>query len=452
MILEASLLKRVMNKWQDVFLFASLASVMLIVTTSCSHPSKQLFGKKTPHEAYASKLSDAGLDKTAMGKAWLMAAQNALQHPVNITLPYKETGYFAADQPFAAGYHFTARRGEMIEMAIAMDSLNSLLLFADFWRADSAKPVFLKSSDTTDLNIRYEVNETGDYGIRIQPELLKSGSYTVTIASTGSLAFPVPAQNNPRIGSFWGASRDAGARQHEGIDIFGPFRTPVVAAADGYISSTRPNNLGGKIIFLRPTSKNYSLYYAHLDSLMVKEGQPVKTGDIIGLMGNTGNAKNTPTHLHFGIYSNQGAIDPLPFVDHSQSTPKSITTSLQPLGKYIRTSRATSVLSTPDFKAPVIEQAPRSTAMKALAATAGWYRVLLPDGKQGFVNDQDVTILQSQVQTITTSSPTLLRENAYDTALPKKKLSAGMSLPVYGTYNSFYLVEAEGIKGWIKKS
>jgi murein DD-endopeptidase MepM/ murein hydrolase activator NlpD len=67
-----------------------------------------------------------------------------------------------------------------------------------------------------------------------------------------------------------------------------------IAAANGRISSVTENNLGGKVMFMRPAGKDFTLYYAHLDEQLVSEGQDVRTGDTIGLVGNTGNARTTP--------------------------------------------------------------------------------------------------------------------------------------------------------------
>ena len=110
----------------------------------------------------------------------------------------------------------------------------------------------------------------------------------------------LPIQNQ-----FWARGRSAPC----GVDIQAKFRTPVVAVADGRVNTVTENNLGGKVIFMRPSGKQYNLYYAHLDSQMVESGQSVKQGDILGLIGNTGNARNTVPHLHFGVYTFNGPVD-----------------------------------------------------------------------------------------------------------------------------------------------
>jgi murein DD-endopeptidase MepM/ murein hydrolase activator NlpD len=138
-----------------------------------------------------------------------------------------------------------------------------------------------------------------------------------TPALSGSWAFPVWGKKT-NIGSFWGDARDGGKRKHEGIDIFAKKGTPVVAVFDGVIVSKSITPLGGKNLWLQSTRHGVRAYYAHLDEQKVKAGQLVKKGQVIGTVGNTGNARNTPAHLHFGIYKwFGGAVDPLPYVQHS---------------------------------------------------------------------------------------------------------------------------------------
>ena len=144
-----------------------------------------------------------------------------------------------------------------------------------------------------------------------------------TPALSSSWVFPVWGKKS-NIGSFWGDTRDGGKRKHEGIDIFAKKGTPVVAVYDGVIISKSTTPLGGKNLWLQSLRHPLRAYYAHLDQQKVKAGQFVKKGQVIGTVGNTGNAKYTPSHLHFGIYKSfGGAIDPLPYVKHS---PKITTT------------------------------------------------------------------------------------------------------------------------------
>ena len=159
--------------------------------------------------------------------------------------------------------------------------------------------------------------------------MMITGSAAVTAPeSVKELVFPVAGKRS-NIGSFWGDTRDGGKRKHKGIDIFAKKGTPVVAVTDGIIVSSGNTPRGGKHLWLQSMHHPWKAYYAHLDQQKAKPGQIVKKGDVIGTVGNTGNAKYTPSHLHFGIYKWwSGAVDPLPLVKNSpkislpQTTPK----------------------------------------------------------------------------------------------------------------------------------
>lgn len=112
----------------------------------------------------------------------------------------------------------------------------------------------------------------------------------------------------------WHAAREGGRRRHEGIDIFAPRGTPVRAATQGIVLRVGHNRLGGKVVWvLGPGGQRH--YYAHLDRFAgVYAGMPVEAGAVLGYVGNSGNAAGTPPHLHYGIYTAAGAINPYPFL------------------------------------------------------------------------------------------------------------------------------------------
>lgn len=129
------------------------------------------------------------------------------------------------------------------------------------------------------------------------------------------LAFPVAGRGSAAVQSFFRDPRDAGAREHHGVDIFAPRDTPVLAAAAGVVSSVATTRLGGNVVWVWDAGGRQSHYYAHLSRQAVRAGARVQAGDITGCVGNTGNARSAPPHLHFGIYARgDGPIDPLPFV------------------------------------------------------------------------------------------------------------------------------------------
>jgi murein DD-endopeptidase MepM/ murein hydrolase activator NlpD len=120
-----------------------------------------------------------------------------------------------------------------------------------------------------------------------------------------SIMNPVAGATRKSIISFYGDARDNG-RKHEGIDIVAPKGTYVVAPTEGEITSVSYNSLGGKVIWMTDAKVKRAYYFAHLDSQMVTKGMIVKRGDTLGTVGNTGNARRTRSHLHFGIYTKNG--------------------------------------------------------------------------------------------------------------------------------------------------
>jgi murein DD-endopeptidase MepM/ murein hydrolase activator NlpD len=134
---------------------------------------------------------------------------------------------------------------------------------------------------------------------------------TKRIQST-AMAIALPLLMNPVVGatrqsiiSIYGDARDHG-RKHEGIDIVAPKGTIVVAPLEGEITEVGYNVLGGKVIWMKDSKAKHAYYFAHLDSQIVRKGMIVKPGDTLGTVGNTGNARRTRSHLHFGIYKKDG--------------------------------------------------------------------------------------------------------------------------------------------------
>ena len=120
----------------------------------------------------------------------------------------------------------------------------------------------------------------------------------MTLELAATLPFPVVGAREDAIRSLFGASRDDG-RRHQGVDIFVQRLTPVLAVAAGQAMPGK-DALGGNTVWLNTPGTSY--YYAHLDRIAVRDQQRVKAGDVLGYVGNTGNARNVASHLHFGVY------------------------------------------------------------------------------------------------------------------------------------------------------
>lgn len=130
---------------------------------------------------------------------------------------------------------------------------------------------------------------------------------------------PIPVDNikTRQLKDTWGASRSSG-RLHEGIDIMAPRGTKVLSATEGLIADLRNNNLGGKVIWILGPGGTWH-YYAHLDGHKrgLSVGDYVKKGQVIGYVGNSGNARHTAPHLHYGLYlqgKGRGAVNPYSYL------------------------------------------------------------------------------------------------------------------------------------------
>ncbi|MEM1326553.1 MAG: M23 family metallopeptidase [Bacteroidota bacterium] len=128
------------------------------------------------------------------------------------------------------------------------------------------------------------------------------------------LRFPVANKDEASVISFFGDPRAGGKRLHQGIDIEAPRGTPVVAVADGKVSSVGEKGNAGKFVWVTVKSTKTKYFYAHLNEQWVTEGQQVKVGDKLGTVGNTGNARHTLPHLHFEIRKDRVPVNPLPLL------------------------------------------------------------------------------------------------------------------------------------------
>ncbi|MDX6510693.1 MAG: peptidoglycan LD-endopeptidase LytH [Gaiellaceae bacterium] len=118
----------------------------------------------------------------------------------------------------------------------------------------------------------------------------------------GREGYVFPVQGAPSVVDTFGAAR-AGVPWHHGDDIFALQGTPVIAVADGIVFSVGWQRLGGRRLWLLDQAGN-EFYYAHLDaySPLAANGEAVRAGDVLGYVGNSGDAEQTPPHLHFEIH------------------------------------------------------------------------------------------------------------------------------------------------------
>jgi murein DD-endopeptidase MepM/ murein hydrolase activator NlpD len=139
--------------------------------------------------------------------------------------------------------------------------------------------------------------------------------------AAGGYVFPVYGPS--AFGDTFGAPRgDVLGGWHHGDDIFAPLGAPVLAVADGTVFSVGWNEIGGWRLWLRDLQGN-QFYYAHLSaySPLAVNGRRVRAGQVLGFVGNTGDAQTTPFHLHFEVHpvsmlylGYDGAVDPTKYL------------------------------------------------------------------------------------------------------------------------------------------
>jgi murein DD-endopeptidase MepM/ murein hydrolase activator NlpD len=140
--------------------------------------------------------------------------------------------------------------------------------------------------------------------------------------TAGGYVFPVygPTSFGDTFGAFRG---DVAGNWHHGDDIFAPLGAPILACATGTVFSVGWNDVGGNRLWLRDDQGN-QFYYAHLSAFtpLAKNGHRVTAGDMLGFVGNTGDAQGTPTHLHFEVHpvsllfmGYDGAVNPTPYLE-----------------------------------------------------------------------------------------------------------------------------------------
>lgn len=139
------------------------------------------------------------------------------------------------------------------------------------------------------------------------------------------LMVPVAGIAPEHVADTYQAAR-SGGRVHRALDILAPRGTPVVAADDGRVYKVGSNALGGLTVYAVDSEERFIYYYAHLDAYRdgLREGMPLRQGDLLGFVGTSGNAPANTPHLHFQVmrmrpdrYWDGAPLNPLPFLSFS---------------------------------------------------------------------------------------------------------------------------------------
>lgn len=337
--------------------------------------------RPSPREVYARGFGE----NDVIHKQWRDHFRSALHGGVHVSFPYREIASFPTAEFPVYSYVMNLKQGQKATVSIRSRSSSSGI-FVDFFEFRGADILendpLLAMKRTGDFTTELEVERSGRYKIIVQPEHGYSSQLQIEIFSRPTIGFPVAGNTGKAIQSYWGDPRSGGKRRHEGVDIFAPRSTPALAVADGRIAFTGDRGLGGKQVWLRDGTFGKSFYYAHLDSISVSGLQRVRKGDTIGFIGNTGNARTTPPHLHFGIYTGVGAIDPLPFIQNIDVVEGDITV---PTSKGVIATITANIRSGPSADSERLNSLKVRDTVRILGSSDNWYHVMFGNGRQGFI-------------------------------------------------------------------
>lgn len=447
-------LGNVMRGRRTLWVAASMVALGLVACEQAEQVHDR-FRDLTPHEAYQESLSDAGLAETALGRDWLTAGRAAVDAAAPVNLPFEEVGFISAEDPGAMAYRVTVGRGQKLFAEIELESEDGAKVFVDLFRVPASEgdpPRPILSSDSVPGAFVHEPWRGGDFILRLQPELLRGGQYRVRLRLDAQLAFPVEGHGMRAVQSVFGVEREGGRRSHDGVDIFAPRGTPVLATSAGVVNRVDVTNLGGKVVWLRDPVRNSNIYFAHLDSQHVANGDRVQTGDTLGFVGNSGNARTTPPHLHFGVYRRgEGPVDPSPFLRTTSGRMADMTADLDQLGSWVRLRNdGIRLRAAPSARSNVLREMLQYTPLRVLAGSGGYYRVRLPDGAHGYVAARLTESAGHPVSSQVVASGESVRARPATNAPVMAQLAAGTEVPVLGRFEGYlYVRSPDGTTGWI---
>ncbi len=402
--------------------------LLVFVITSC-----QTIFNISPYESYVKSLESSGIAKSTMGRKWISSGENALLSPnESIKPPFKSEIFFREIAPTAISYQFEYKENSKLTFRINSKGNDNNGVYIDIFENEPNKNR-VKNFYVKDTIFIYEANDSKNLILRIQPQLLVNQHVALEIIENPKLAFPVKNGSNKDIQSFWGVDRDGGQRKHEGVDIFNKKGTPILAVEDGTISRVETTSLGGKVVWQRLGLLGQSIYYAHLDSQVVGTGQEVKKGDVLGFMGNTGNAKYTPSHLHFGIYTGSGAIDPLMYIQKRDTIPSKLKLSEKYLGNEV-------VIKTENAQTPI----------NILSISSGAINYEDYSGKLLNVAQLNINnIVKGKFKPDATFQ--YIVDEPISDGIPIAKFNANDTFKILGYVDYYLYIEQNEVKGWVLK-
>jgi len=250
-----------------------------------------------PHDALArianiNAVVDADADTAQDASARLEKAEDATARLRKAALARVQLEQRASDEASAI-QRLLAQQERLVADA---DKTVKALLAAEKRRIEQAR-ARARAREAARL-ARLRGSSSGD---RTQPYRPAGGRYSC------------PVGLNSHFVDTWHAPR-SGGRRHQGTDVFAPYGSPAYAVTYGVIDDWGNGGLGGITLWLRADNGD-RYYYAHNSRNVARVGTRVSPGQVIAYVGNTGNARTTPPHVHFEAHPGGGAAaNPYPFL------------------------------------------------------------------------------------------------------------------------------------------
>ncbi len=300
-----------------------------------------LFGGEITADAVVARASAtfAGTSGTAGFGSSSVTGLSVLGQPVtpseNLRVPIADWGHaflLEEEQRPAAGAQAQTRHAWMTAIDIRLDAPHAglptgsriLIGYADALAAPpspppptpATPPATVAPAPTAPQAPSNVQNDLGPFPVLIVPPPIQR--------SLTSQGYVFPVFGFSGYGDTFGAPRgDVSGGWHHGDDIFAPLGAPILAVADGTVFSVGHEKIGGNRLWLQDKAGN-QFYYAHLSAYtpLARNGTQVHAGDVLGFVGNTGDAAGGPDHLHFEVHpasllflGYDGAVDPTPYLD-----------------------------------------------------------------------------------------------------------------------------------------
>jgi peptidoglycan LD-endopeptidase LytH len=337
-----------------------------------------------------------GAAEGGLGALTSAAVRDAVRAAFPVSPPYRERGRFGPAEDRVFGYVVALLAGDTLRVTVtpttaagadagtAGPEADRTAFRLDAFRAvDSphARPVHLAGSHDDGV-LTLPVDFSGDVVVLLHGAP-SGATFTTHIERSGALVFPVAGRGPDDVMGHFLDLRDGGRRLHHGVDIAAPAGNPVRAVADGTIERVETTPLGGLTIRLVESRTGHVHYYAHLAAAFVAPGQRVVAGQTIGGVGNTGNARNTPPHLHYAVFRGDEILDPMKVLRPSV-LPFAADAPAEILGAHARIripGAALRDVPTPFGPATSLDL---DQPVQVLAETGGYLRVRVDD-QQGYL-------------------------------------------------------------------